>query len=266
MLNIAVTGSGGFIGKKLMGLREKELNFFPLDTRKLIAGEASHDAPLMPDHVIHLAAKTFVPDSWKTPGEFYQVNVMGTQAVLDYCRQHHCGMTYISSYVYGVPEHLPINEEHPVAPNTPYNHSKLMGEELCEFYHRYFNLDIAVLRPFNIYGPGQDSSFLIPRIIEQALNENRIELQNLDPKRDYLYIDDFIDALLATINFKGFGKFNLGSGISVSVREVAEQIRELSEQQHKQIIASGPIRENELILLNSERNSGGSKKLRWKKD
>lgn len=246
MLRIAVTGSGGFIGKKLMSLSGKEFVFFSLDARKLMAGEEAHDSSLVPDHVIHLAAKTFVPDSWKNPREFYQVNAMGTQAVLDYCCKCQCGMTYVSSYVYGVPEFLPISEDHPVAPNTPYNHSKLLGEEFCEFYHRYYNLDVAVLRPFNIYGPGQDIAFLIPKIVNQVLNETKIELQNLEPKRDYLYIDDFIDALLATIKFKGFGKFNLGSGSSVSVREVAEQLLRISGQ-CKEIMASGMIRENEVM-------------------
>lgn len=246
MLRIAVTGSGGFIGKKLMSLSGKELCFFSLDARKLMAGQEP-DVSVIPDHVIHLAAKTFVPDSWKHPGEFYRVNVMGTQAVLDYCCKHQCGMTYVSSYIYGIPQYLPVNEAHPVAPNTPYNHSKLMGEELCEFYHRYYNLDVAVLRPFNIYGPGQDISFLIPKIVNQVLNEDRIELQNLDPKRDYLYIDDFAEALITTVKFKGFGKFNLGSGSSVSVKELAEQLLRISGQQHKEIISSGIIRENEVM-------------------
>lgn len=247
MLNIAVTGSGGFIGKKLMSLAGKEFRFFPLDVRKLMAGGDVEIDPVVPDHVIHLAAKTFVPESWKAPGEFYKVNVMGTQAALDYCYRHRCGMTYVSSYVYGVPQYLPISEAHPVAPNTPYNHSKLMGEELCEFYHRYYQLDVAVLRPFNIYGPGQDASFLIPRIVDQVVHAAKIELQTLEPKRDYLYIDDFADALLATVKFKGFGIFNLGSGSSVSVKEVAEQLLQISGQQQKEIFASGEVRENEVM-------------------
>ncbi len=247
MLNIAVTGAGGFIGKKLMSLAEKEFRFFSLDIKELMAGGESENTSFAPDHVMHLAAKTFVPESWKTPGEFYKVNVMGTQAVLDYCCKHQCGMTYVSSYVYGVPQYLPVNEAHPVAPNTPYNHSKLMGEELCEFYHRYYHLDIAVLRPFNIYGPGQGTSFLIPTIVDQVINADRIELQTLEPKRDYLYIDDFADALLATIKFKGFGKFNLGFGSSVSVKEVAEQLLAIAGQQQKVIFASGTVRENEVM-------------------
>ena len=253
MLHVAVTGAGGFIGKKLMGYTGKEFSFFPLDARTLMAGGAP-DPSFTPDHVIHLAAKTFVPDSWKNPGEFYRVNVMGTQAVLDYCRKHQCGMTYVSSYVYGVPQYLPVNEAHPVAPNTPYNHSKLMGEELCEFYHRYYDLDMAVLRPFNIYGPGQDMSFLIPTIVNQVLHEEKIELQNLDPKRDYLYIDDFMDALIATVKFKGFGKFNLGSGNSVSVKEVAGELLRISGQQHKEIMSSGIIRENEVMDVVADTN------------
>lgn len=247
MLNIAVTGSGGFIGKKIMSLAHGELRFFPLQIRELMSGHELQSTTTVPDHVIHLAAKTFVPDSWKKPGEFYQVNVMGTQAVLDYCRQHQCGMTYVSSYVYGIPQYLPVDEKHPIAPNTPYNHSKLMGEELCEFYHRYYHLDVAVLRPFNIYGPGQDASFLIPRIVTQALSADKVELQNLEPKRDYLYIDDLIDALIATIKYKGFGRFNIGSGNSVSVKEVAEWVLQISGQPQKEIIALGLIRENEVM-------------------
>lgn len=245
-MKIAVTGASGFIGRALMNTKSDEHQFLELNLRRLHESDDSHDST-KPEHIIHLAGKTFVPDSWKNPREFYEVNLMGTQHVLDYCVKTGASLTYVSSYVYGTPSYLPINENHPVFPNTPYNHSKWMGELMCEFYSTNFKVDVVVLRPFNIYGCHQSPSFLIPTILNQLKQSNQISLQSLLPRRDYLFIDDFISALLSTTGFKGFGRFNVGFGSSISVAEIVEVLIQVSGKQHVQVTSEEIHRENEVM-------------------
>src|SRR5262245_49294908 len=85
------------------------------------------------DHIVHLAALSYVPESWKKPTAFYQTNVMGTLHVLEAARKSEVPITHISSYVYGQPEYLPIDEDHPVKAENPYMQSKIFAEQACEF-------------------------------------------------------------------------------------------------------------------------------------
>lgn len=219
---ILVTGSTGFVGLRLV----QKLTALGYD----VVGFDTTDGDLANtkleftnlSHVFHLAARTFVPASWEETSDFYRVNVMGTVQVLELCRRNQCGLTYVSSYVYGPPAYLPVNEEHPIEAASPYNHSKLMAEEACKYYAKTFNIPVAVLRPVNIYGPGQNGQFLIPTILNQLFNNEikTIEVMDLKPKRDFIFIDDFIGALVATLPNKHFNVFNLGSGHSVSVEEI----------------------------------------------
>jgi nucleoside-diphosphate-sugar epimerase len=175
--------------------------------------------------VFHLAGRSFVPESWQHPLQFYQTNVMGAANVLEFCRSAGATLTLISSYVYGQPEHLPITEDDPVSPFNPYAHSKILGEQVAEFYARAFGVKTTIIRPFNLYGPGQDSRFLIPLLIAQALDPARAAVEFADgrPKRDYLYIDDFVELLIATIGHAG-SVYNAGAGSSISVQDLAEAI------------------------------------------
>ena len=177
---------------------------------------------------LHLAAKTFVPESWHDPVSFYQVNVMGTANVLEFCRRQGCPLTLMSSYLYGPPQSQPINEDHPIDPNTPYNHSKALMESLGEFYTARFGLSVTVLRPFNIFGPGQRDEFLIPAIVRQSLDPavEVIEVADLEPRRDYLYLDDLARAILATLtSTRTHAVYNIGSGRSYSVEQVIQTVQ-----------------------------------------
>jgi|JI9StandDraft_1071089.scaffolds.fasta_scaffold96745_2 nucleoside-diphosphate-sugar epimerase len=246
-MRIAVTGAGGFIGRALMQVKSDYHQLMALDLRRMSASDTYLTDTPKPDHILHLAGKTFVPDSWKNPKEFYETNLMGTQQVLDYCVSTGASLTFVSSYVYGLPEQLPISENHPVAPNTPYNHSKWMGELLCEFYSSNFKVDVAVLRPFNIYGCHQSPSFLIPTILGQLKQSNQIQVQSLLPRRDYLYIDDFVEALLLTAGYKGFGRFNMGFGSSLSVAEIVDLCIAVSGKKDVQVTSADMNRENEVM-------------------
>ena len=137
------------------------------------------------------------------------------------CRKNNCNMTFISSYVYGEPEYLPIDEKHHLKSYNPYTQSKIIAEEICDFYRKNYRFKITVLRPFNVYGPGQKEVFLIPEIIKQLISSEKgiIEVDDLGPKRDYIYIDDLIDALILSINSED-DIYNIGSGYSISVEEI----------------------------------------------
>jgi UDP-glucose 4-epimerase len=134
-------------------------------------------------------------------------------------------MVFVSTFVYGIPEYLPIDEEHPVAPNNPYSQSKILSEELCEAYCRDYGLNIVILRLFNVYGPGQEGDFLIPKILCQ-LADGEVLIGDPIPRRDFLYIDDIVEALIAASrsSTSGCTVINIGSGISYSVEEIANKL------------------------------------------
>jgi nucleoside-diphosphate-sugar epimerase len=220
-----VTGARGFIGRALVHRLESEgHSVIGLSTRN---GDISEQATLHPyrgseiQHVFHLAGRSFVPQSWSEPIEFHRVNTAGTLNVLEFCRERRLSLTYVSAYLYGQPLTQPIREDHPLVPNNPYGLSKMLAEIACEFYARTHDLKITVIRPFNVYGFGQNESFLIPIILRQILSADEVRVQDLAPKRDYLYIDDLIELLLATLNAPpGYNVYNAGTGSSLSVADV----------------------------------------------
>lgn len=246
---ILVTGSKGFIGKHLLSelKRNSDFNIFEYDYD---IGDLTKD-PLnfdSIDHVFHLAARTFIPKSWDQPYDFYHVNIMGTNKVLEFCRKKNATLTYISAYVYGQPEVLPIPENHPLKPNNPYMHSKVIAESLCEFYYNNFGVNVSIIRPFNTYGPYQNNSFLIPHIITQLLNNDSefIEIMDLNPRRDYLYVSDLVKAISLTLNTRsGCNIYNLGSGYSVSVNQILDELFK-SAGVKKPVVIRKIIRKNEI--------------------
>ena len=219
---ILVTGSNGFIGKHLVkSLREKGYIVYEFDRDQGDITDFKFQFERI-DHIVHLASLIFIPASWDDPQSFYRTNVMGVVNVLETCRKYNCSLTYISSYVYGPPKYLPVDEAHPVNPTSPYNHSKLVAEDICHYYYETFNIPVTVFRPVNVYGPGQRSDFLIPKIIAQAIDTSveRIEVMDLRPKRDYLYVDDFINAINLSFTLPEFNIFNISSGHSISVEDI----------------------------------------------
>lgn len=224
---ILVTGATGFVGRYLV--KALAARGHPVRSHSSRDGDIA-SCPLPMDgvaHVFHLAAKTFVPGSWTNPLAFYRTNVMGTVNVLEHCRHNRISVTLVSSYVYGQPQRLPIAEDHPIGANNPYAHTKVMAEEAGRSYEMDFGMRVVIVRPFNIYGPGQTPPFLIPTIVEQALDPStsEIRLKDLRPRRDYVYVDDAIEFFLSTLSQNVKGVYNLGSGDSASVAEVAELIR-----------------------------------------
>ena len=253
MKTILVTGADGFIGRAVVKrLLRQGFDVTPFD---LPQGNITDPASLDQfdskkiDHVIHLAGKTFVPDSWKNPGDFYNINLMGTVNVLEFCRKKATGLTYISSYLYGSPEYLPVDENHPVKSYNPYSHSKLLADNTCQFYASNFGMKVSILRPFNAYGPSQPSHFLIPEIIDMVTDPSvqEVRVMDLRPKRDYVFIDDLVDGIFRTIDGEA-GIYNVGSGQSVSVEDLILTVMRLTGIR-KPYKAKGKERQNEIFDL-----------------
>jgi GDP-4-dehydro-6-deoxy-D-mannose reductase len=260
---ILVTGASGFLGGHLVPALEAR--GYGVRSHSSRQGDIVHCAlPIEgASHVFHLAARTFVPDSWTNPQAFYQVNLLGTLNVLEHCRRQGTPLTLISSYVYGHPRRLPIAEDHPLEALNPYAQSKILAEDLARFYEMHFGLRVVIVRPFNLYGPGQNPPFLIPVIVEQALDPaaSVIRLKDLRPRRDYLYINDAIEFLVSTMGKEVKGIYNLGSGESVSVAEVAALIRHAAGTD-KPIVSDEQPRLQEIMDLRADISRAAQ--LRWK--
>ena len=253
---ILVTGSSGFVGKGLVEeLKRQDAEVLTLtehDGRRIDIRDQQRVMRIINeirnvDIVYHLAAITSVPFSFENPRETYDVNVLGTLNILELCRSCNADkIVFASSYVYGQPQYLPIDEEHPLQPTNPYARSKILGEELCRAYNTDFGVKCIILRPFNIYGVGQSKNFLIPLIIAQ-LRYGKIELKDPEPKRDFIYISDVIDAYIKAGDFKGnFEIFNIGYGKSYSVKEIVDKIIYLYGKDVK-VKYSGERRKNEIM-------------------
>jgi nucleoside-diphosphate-sugar epimerase len=221
---VLVTGADGFVGRRLVrALRDAGYGVYAHSGGSGDIARCRLDYPGV-TRVFHLAARSFVPDSWADARGFYEVNVLGTVNVLEFCRAQKAALLYVSSYVYGTPTELPIPESHRRMAVNPYGHTKILAEDVCDFYAAAHGVRVCVVRPFNLYGPGQDEKFLIPLLIRQAADpESRaIEVADDLPKRDYLHVDDLIRLLLIASERNAAGVYNAGSGESVSIRQVVE--------------------------------------------
>jgi nucleoside-diphosphate-sugar epimerase len=223
-MKICISGNKGFVGKHLIEYLSKnptievvclaEVNDYLSDFEKLNTNIGNFDV------FIHLASTSFVPDSYTKPHFFYKNNFNTTINGLELCRLRNAKFINISSYVYGHPQYLPINEDHPLVAANIYAHTKMINEQVCQQYSTIFDMPVAILRPFNIYGPGQKQNFLIPSIIAQA-QSGHIQLNDPTPKRDFLYIDDFVKAIYAAcITDTNHQPINLASGTSSSIQDI----------------------------------------------
>lgn len=247
---VLVTGGTGFIGTAVTAASRKA-------GREVIAlgwGDGDIAAPeTLSRHrgrgissVIHCAGRTFVPDSWTDPAGFMTTNLLGTLRVLEFCRAEGARLIHLSAYIYGQPEKLPIAESAPVRANNPYALSKHMAEQACRFHAEQFGVPVTILRPFNVYGPGQARQFLIPAILAQ-LHGTTIEMLDLEPRRDYVFLPDLVNAILRAemLTTPGCRVVNIGSGQSVSVAEIVAAAQAAAGTSLK-VVSRGKRRPNEI--------------------
>lgn len=236
MKRVLVTGARGFVGRHLLTNLSHDhivvgvdladgLDLSDLASFERIEGYF--------DCVIHLAARSFVPESFTDPVSFYQTNLVGTLHVAEFCRRRNVPcLIYPNTYVYGNPQQLPVTEQHPIALPSPYHRSKMLAEELLRYYFPPDGTRVISLRIFNLYGPGQDNRFLVPRLIEQAAAQTFVTVKDASPRRDFLYIQDFVDLIariVASVEPPP-GIYNVGTGRSHSVAEIVAALAEILQK------------------------------------
>lgn len=265
MNSILITGSKGFVGKHLIDKLRHEYEILQLDYSDGddVVDPATWRKVPGAKVVIHLAAKSFVPDSWNNVSDFINCNVRGTIEALNYCKEHGSKLIFFSSYMYGIAEKLPIDENSEVKVNNPYALSKKMAEDVCKFYSDNFQVPVIILRPFNIFGFGQSENFLIPYLIDQIENNNEISVKDTVPRRDYVYIDDLTEVvrLAITYNSSSCEIFNIGSGFSHSVKDVIEILQNIFKKEIS-IHSKGERRKGE-IMDTIANISKAKEKLMW---
>jgi len=255
--SVLVTGAGGFIGSHLAetlvragasvrafvrytsrgdhGWLEaadpdvvRELEIFRGD---LANPEAVSGAVADRDVVFHLGALIPIPYSYLHPREFVTANATGTLNVLEAARRGELQRIVhtSTSEVYGTAQEIPITEEHRLHPQSPYAATKVAADQLALSYQRSFGTPVAIVRPFNTYGPRQSARAVIPTIITQALSRESIELGATDTTRDFLYVGDTVAGMMRVGSVDGIeGEvINLGTGVEVSIAEVVERVLKL---------------------------------------
>jgi NAD dependent epimerase/dehydratase len=181
------------------------------------------------DIVFHLAALIGIPYSYQSPLAYIKTNMEGTYNVLESCRIKNISRVVhtSTSEIYGTAQYVPIDESHPVNPQSPYSASKSGADQLALSYHRSFGTPVSVIRPFNTYGPRQSARAVIPTIASQLLAGRReIKLGSLTPTRDLNYVTDTVNGFMtAGLHDESVGRVtNLGTGLEISIGDLARKI------------------------------------------
>lgn len=183
------------------------------------------------DVVFHLAALIAIPYSYYSPDTYVDVNIKGTLNVLQAARELELEKVVhtSTSEVYGTAQFVPITEEHPLQGQSPYSATKIGADQMALSFYNSFNSPVAIIRPFNTYGPRQSARAVIPTIISQlASGMNQIKLGALHPTRDFNYVKDTVNGFIKIAESeKSIGEvINIGSNFEISIGETAELIAE----------------------------------------
>jgi UDP-glucose 4-epimerase len=242
---VLVTGGAGFIGSALCralvtrgsrvfaydSLRFGQRDLLPADPRCVLVEGDVRDAGALrrvlrdtaPQAVCHLAAIHFIPYCNAHPDEAMDINVNGTRQVLEACREVRPERLLFASTAAVYPaEDGPFTEEHAPGPIDIYGTSKLEGEALVRRFATETTIPTVIARLFNAFGPRDTNPHLIPDVLAQLVDGDTVRLGNLEPIRDYVYLEDLAAALVALLDARseGCAVFNVGSGQGRSVREV----------------------------------------------
>ena len=245
---VLVTGGEGFIGSTLVERLVREgaevralVHYNPFGRAGWLDPEVHAEVAVLPgdvrdaervftavegcDVVFHLAALIGIPYSYIAPESYVQGNVTGTHNVARAClRAGVCRMVHTStSETYGTARRVPIAEDHPLQPQSPYSASKIGGDMMALSFFHAFQLPVAVVRPFNTYGPRQSTRAVIPTILSQLhAGASEIALGSTSPTRDFNYVDDTVAGFLAVAGCeRAVGDVvNIGSGREISIGDL----------------------------------------------
>lgn len=255
---ILVTGADGFIGSHLVEALVAEgrkvrafvlynafdqrgwLDHLPegvLKNVEVVAGDVRDAAMVRAavqgcDQVLHLAALIGIPYSYVAPASYVDVNVTGTLNVVEAARQLGVRKVVVTSTseVYGTAQRVPIDETHPLVGQSPYSASKIGADQIAMSYHLSFGVPVAIVRPFNTYGPRQSTRAIIPTVITQlASGAEVIKLGALRPTRDLSFVGDTVGGMIAALDSpRTAGEtINLGSGHEIAMGDLGETIARL---------------------------------------
>ena len=186
------------------------------------------------DIVFHLAALIAIPYSYIAPDSYVDTNIKGTLNICQAAKEHG-GIRVIhtsTSEVYGTAQYVPIDEKHPIQPQSPYSASKIAADAMALSFFNSFNLPISIARPFNTYGPRQSARAVIPTIITQIANGMKeIKLGDTSPTRDFNFVEDTCRGLLLIAeNDQTIGEtINIGSSFEISIFDTLEIIKDLMD-------------------------------------
>lgn len=184
------------------------------------------------DVVFHLAALIAIPYSYVAPDSYVDTNVKGTLNICQAALEN--GVKRVihtsTSEVYGTARYVPIDEKHPLQPQSPYSASKIAADAMAMSFHSAFDLPVTIARPFNTYGPRQSARAVIPTIISQiASGKTQIQLGDTTPTRDFNYVLDTCRGFLALARCdEAIGEtVNIGANFEISIGDTLNLIREL---------------------------------------
>lgn len=223
------------------------------------------------DSVINLAALIGIPYSYKAPKNYVDTNIIGTVNILEAARKNDVKKIILTSTseVYGSAQQIPIKENHPLNAQSPYAATKIASDFMGLSYYFSYKTPVILLRPFNTFGPRQTGRAIIPSILLQVMKDQKvIKLGNLLPTRDFVYVDDTVDAFVNALKSKKklYGNvFNICSGREVSVGKICQIIKKITKKNfvievNKERVRAKSSEVNRLLGDNSK----AKKYLNWK--
>ncbi len=253
---ILVTGADGFIGSHLVetlienGARVKALSLYNSFNNwgwledientsdiDIVSGDIRDPYQMKKitegiDIIFHLAALIAIPYSYAAPSSYIETNVKGTLNVCQAALENRCSRIIhtSTSEVYGTAQYVPIDEDHPLQPQSPYSASKIGADAVAMSFFYSYKLPLIVARPFNTYGPRQSARAIIPTLITQiASGKKELQLGNLTPTRDFNFVKDTVLGLIALAECdKAIGQtINIGSGTEISISDLADTIKRM---------------------------------------
>lgn len=253
---VLVTGADGFIGSHLTerlvncGADVTALAYYNsfnnwgwldeienMNSFKVVSGDI-RDSHFMRkitkgiDVIFNLAALIAIPYSYIAPDSYIDTNIKGALNTCQAARDNgvHRVIQISTSEVYGTAQYVPIDEKHPLSPQSPYSASKIGADSIAMSFYNSFELPVIIVRPFNTYGPRQSARAVIPTIITQiAAGIMRIKLGDLSPTRDFNYVTDTCKGMMMLAECdEAVGKtVNIGSNYEISVKDTLEKIKKL---------------------------------------